>query len=192
MNLNNLVGEYVTQKISKFYNNHKGKILVGTLGTSMVLNSGCSTTGALIGSKYGGLDGAIIGSALGYGTQSVLGRNYLRISESTKLVPACGLPIEVDIDGDGFDDKVSLGQPYGFRRGMDLFVQYGNEEGTFGETVRVIKKLPDYKVSLAKVRGNFFYDLILGDGLLIYYNLSNTNLGNRNHLFDEEHMDNYE
>ena len=131
MELSDLVGKYGTQlkeKINNIYDNNKRKILIGTLGSSLLLNSGCLTT-ALVGGAAGGLPGAIVGSLAGdaavYGKErrerDEENEENLEIYETRfwgerkpnayfriRAPPLDGSPMYLDVDKNGILDKIHI------------------------------------------------------------------------------------
>ena len=162
MELSDLVGKYGTQlkeKINNIYDNNKRKILIGTLGSSLLLNSGCLTT-ALLGGVAGGLPGAIVGSLAGdaavYGKErrerDEENEENLEIYETRfwgerkpnayfriRAPPLDGSPMYLDVDKNGILDKIYLditsakkiigGKKY------KLYVEYGKPDGTFEKPI---------------------------------------------------------
>ena len=150
MNLGDIVQRYGTQlkeKISDVYDNHKRKILIGTLGSSLLLNSGCLTT-ALVGGAVGGLPGAIVGSLAGdaltykkdksneennFVVRKVFGKTV--IDFKIRAPPLDGSPMYLDVDKNGVLDKIyrdpnKINKKL-FGRTHDLYVEYGKPDGTF-------------------------------------------------------------
>ena len=152
MNLDNIVEKYGTQvkeKISDVYDNHKRKILIGTLGSSLLLNSGCLTT-ALVGGAAGGLPGAIVGSLAGdtltYRREKdekendnlvIMNRSFNNKPRgifSIRAPPLDGSPMYIDVDKNGILDKIYI-DPQRNKRSkvFDLYIEYGKPDGTFEE-----------------------------------------------------------
>ena len=155
MELSDLVGKYGTQvkeKISDVYDNHKRKILIGTLGSSLLLNSGCLTT-ALVGGAAGGLPGAIVGSLAGDAVTHKKEESNDQINLKTFTVfgkpcvafkirapPEDGSCMDIDVDKDGILDKIHLDitsakKRMGRTKEYDLYVEYGKPDGTFEKPI---------------------------------------------------------
>ena len=161
MELSDLVGKYGTQlkeKINNIYDNNKRKILIGTLRSSLLLNSGCLTT-ALLGGVAGGLPGAIVGSlagdALTYKKEEsneenkenlvIHERRFWRKRKPMawfriRAPPLDGSPMYLDVDKNGILDKIYLDitsakKRMGRTKEYDLYVEYGKPDGTFEKPI---------------------------------------------------------